>query len=101
MGFEDREYYQDQTWQRSWGSETPTTKRLLIITIVVFVAQTILTHAATNEFQLAKFQSTRISYIDEWFMLDADAVKSGQVWRLVTYMFCHDRQNPIALVFNA
>lgn len=100
MGFEDREYSQDQSWQRSWGSETPTSKRLLISVVLIFLAQSLLTHQATSEIQIAKFQSTRISYLDEWFMLDADAVKSGQIWRVVTYMFFHNRQDPISLVFN-
>lgn len=100
MGFEDREYSQDGSWQTSWGSDTPTTKRLLITTILVFLAQSLLTHDPTNALSVVKFQTTRISYLDEWFMLDVDAVKSGQVWRVASYIFVHDRQNPVGLLFN-
>ena len=35
MGWEDRDYNQHSAWNNSWGSETPITKRLLIITVVV------------------------------------------------------------------
>ena len=100
MGFEDREYSQDQSWQTSWGSDTPSTKRLLIITVLVFFAQSIFTRPTADPQLIVKFNSTRISYVDEWFMLDAPAALHGQVWRVATYAFCHDRQNPIALVFN-
>ena len=100
MGFEDREYSQDASWQTSWGSDTPTTKRLLIITVLVFFAQALFTRPATTNEEVMKFQSTRVSYLDEWFMLDAPAALQGQAWRIVTYAFCHERQNPFSLVIN-
>lgn len=100
MGFEDREYFQQDQAYTSWGSDTPTTKRLLIITVAVFFAQSLLVRETANLQLIAKFHSTIISYVDEWFMLDASAALSGQIWRLVTYAFCHDRQSAISLVFN-
>lgn len=33
----------------------------------------------------------RVSVIQKWFELDAEKVKRGQIWRLVTCGFCHDR----------
>lgn len=100
MGFEDREYSQDQSWQTSWGSDTPTTKRLLIITVLVFFAQSLFTRASADPELVRKFESIRISYVDEWFMLDAAEALRGQVWRVVSYGFCHHRQAPFSLVFN-
>jgi len=32
-----------------------------------------------------------VSIIQEWLQLDAHLVARGQIWRLVTYAFCHDR----------
>ena len=34
---------------------------------------------------------TNVSIIQEWLQLDAKLVARGQVWRLLTYAFCHDR----------
>lgn len=100
MGFEDRDYFQeDRSQDPKWGQETPTTRWLLVATVVVFIFQTILTREAGLD-GVMKFGARRISLIDEWFMLDADAVLSGQIWRVLTYAFCHDRQSPITLVFN-
>lgn len=123
MGSSNRDYMQDgyETRQRSWGDDTPTTKWLLIITGIVFVLQLFLTHdvevAAPGDSSVAQAGDTvitvgrhlaeptqrrrlfyNIPYIDEWFALDAQKVLHGQVWRLVTYVFCHS--NPISLVFN-
>ena len=100
MGWEDRDYNQHSAWNTSWGSETPMTKRLLIITVVVFFLQSLLTRPTTDQFLIMKYHSTHLSYVDEWFMLDAPAVLQGQVWRIFTYAFCHERQAAFSLVFN-
>lgn len=100
MGWEDRDYNQHSAWNTSWGSETPVTKRLLIITVVVFLMQSLMTRPTTDPQMIMKFHSTHLSYVDEWFMLDAPAVLQGQVWRIVTYAFCHERQAAFSLVFN-
>lgn len=123
MGSSNRDYMQDgyETRQRSWGDDVPTTKWLVIITVVVFVLQLILTHEVdlpgpdgpivlqadgliktvgrhvVEPVQRRRFVS-ETSYIEEWFNLDAQKVLHGQIWRLVTYAFCNS--NPIGLVFN-
>ncbi|MDX1948432.1 MAG: rhomboid family intramembrane serine protease [Pirellulaceae bacterium] len=33
----------------------------------------------------------RVSIVQEWLQLDTRLVLRGQIWRLVTYAFCHDR----------
>ncbi|HYV37728.1 MAG TPA: rhomboid family intramembrane serine protease, partial [Gemmataceae bacterium] len=39
------------------------------------------------------FPPQRVSIVQEWFELDTNKViRSGQVWRLLTCAFCHDRQ---------
>jgi membrane associated rhomboid family serine protease len=43
----------------------------------------------------------RISIVQEWFALETDkVVYSGQVWRLLTHAFCHDRTAPWHIFFN-
>lgn len=42
----------------------------------------------------------RVSIVQEWFQLDTSKVLDGQLWRLVTAGFCHDRQSVFHLLFN-
>jgi membrane associated rhomboid family serine protease len=42
----------------------------------------------------------RVSVVQKWCELDSDKVKHGQVWRLVTAGFCHDRMAIWHLAFN-
>lgn len=44
--------------------------------------------------------TNRESRIDEWLRMDVEKLKSGQVWRLVTYAFCHDRTSLFHIVMN-
>lgn len=44
--------------------------------------------------------SPRISVIQDWFELDSAKVLRGQVWRLVTSGFCHDRMGIWHLLMN-
>lgn len=85
MGFNNRDYMQDddQFDRQNWFQDIPTTKWLLIVTIVTFFLQTV--------------QSLNIESL---LSLDATRVQHGQIWRLLTYTFCHDRENPFGLVFN-
>jgi membrane associated rhomboid family serine protease len=123
MGFSNRDYMQDggETSGPSWGHDVPTTKWLLIVTVAVFFLQTLLTHTVqrNNSETIAKvdrgaitavalgaqdvamqFPGWQVSYIEEWCLLDASKVIHGQIWRLVTYVFCHARGSPLGLVFN-
>lgn len=119
MGSSNRDYMQDEYDSRggpSWGHDVPTTKWLLIVTVIVFFLQTVMTHSLrvrdTGSFasqpesapviHLAAMQmnAPQVSYIEEWLTLDADKVLHGQIWRLVTFIFCHNRFSPFGLVFN-
>jgi membrane associated rhomboid family serine protease len=43
----------------------------------------------------------RISIVEEWFQLEASkVVRYGQIWRLITCAFCHDRTSPWHIIFN-
>jgi membrane associated rhomboid family serine protease len=45
-------------------------------------------------------QSQRIGMVEEWLALDAQKVLHGQVWRLLTYAFCHERTAVLHILFN-
>jgi membrane associated rhomboid family serine protease len=50
---------------------------------------------------VAYLPGQRISVVQEWFELDTPkVVYSGQVWRLLTCAFCHDRLGVWHIVFN-
>ena len=137
MGLDNRDYLRDESRRYSGGfsggsfaSESPMCKRLLIITIVVFVLQMLLTRPWTNEEVLgmrvnliAEFQqkqdsikvdqlkrlpfrpqdyglSAQQSLVEEWFRLEQGKVLSGQVWRLLTCCFLHSRSDLFHIVFN-
>ena len=42
----------------------------------------------------------KISIVQDWCELDSSKVLSGQIWRLVTAGFCHDRSSIMHLLFN-
>jgi membrane associated rhomboid family serine protease len=42
----------------------------------------------------------KISVIHEWLELKPSLVLRGQIWRLLTYSFCHDRYGVFHILFN-
>jgi membrane associated rhomboid family serine protease len=119
MGSTNRDYMRDDDGSGvpSWGHDVPTTKWLIIVTVGLFFLQTIFTHSVSFEIReeprVAAIQhrhvaepvavrsfGDHVSYVEEWLVLDCHKVLQGQIWRLVTFVFCHDRDNPFSLVFN-
>ena len=89
MGFESRDYSQNESWKDTGGHDTPVTKWIVILTIVLFVVQV-----------LSISPTTQTSALFELLSLKATAVLSGQVWRTVTFIFCHEPTEIIGLVFS-
>ena len=53
------------------------------------------------ERSLSSAVGRRISVVQDWLELDPDkAVFGGQIWRLLTYAFCHDRGSPWHIIIN-
>jgi membrane associated rhomboid family serine protease len=53
------------------------------------------------EEMLSRMQGMRSSIIQEWFQLDPKkTVEKGQIWRLVTSAFCHERYALWHILFN-
>jgi membrane associated rhomboid family serine protease len=84
MGFEDRDYYRDPEWQPEGRGGWSAVHWLIGLCVAVFIAQNI--------------GSLRVT---EWLSLTTDDTLSRwQLWRLLTYAFCHDTRNLLHLVFN-
>lgn len=117
MGIESRGYMRDGHGYtdelattgfdpRGWP---PVTRGLIVATVVVFALQFLITRRFDPDTldsangPLAQRQAIlaggHISIVQEWFELDPRKVLRGQVWRLLTCGFCHQRGSwPI--VFN-
>lgn len=44
--------------------------------------------------------SPRVSVIQSWLQLDTEKVMKGQIWRILTSAFCHDRHGLFHILFN-
>lgn len=148
MGLDNRDYLRDESRRYSGGfsgggsgggssaSPAPTCRKLLIITVVVFLAQIFLTGSPALEeiqaikdrqisdlqrqyqeygddqiaFRIQELERTSVeqlarnlprrSIVQDWLQLDTSKVLSGQIWRLLTCAFCHDRDDPKHILFN-
>ena len=91
MGIENREYLRDEYDDTAGSFRRPSSKPMTVILVVVTVAVFVL--------QLMTSRSTGLrgvstSLVQEWLALNFDDVVSrGQIWRLLTYAFCHDQSN--------
>ena len=91
----------------------PVCKYIILANIVVFVLQIFsVRHPQLGELPQPSPNAAertladepaflRYSLVEEWFQLDTDKVVfQGQVWRLITCAFCHDRWNVLHILFN-
>jgi membrane associated rhomboid family serine protease len=94
MGLENRDYARGSSgWSGGYGgfggsgsSLAPVCKWLIIINVAVFVLQLMTAREAT---------------VEHWLSLDPERVVfHGEVWRLLTYAFCHARQELLHILFN-
>lgn len=42
----------------------------------------------------------RVSVVQQWLQLDTEKIKQGQIWRILTSAFCHDRHGLMHILFN-
>ncbi|MCP4855376.1 MAG: rhomboid family intramembrane serine protease [Fuerstiella sp.] len=107
MGLDNRDYLRDESRRYTGGfsggggggisaSQSPMCRNLLIVTIVVFLAQIFSVRSPSVE----EIQVPKISVVQSWLELDSSKVLSGQVWRLLTCAFCHDREDVSHILFN-
>jgi len=48
----------------------------------------------------AAAMAPRVSIVQQWLQLDSKKVKQGQIWRILTSAFCHDRNGLMHILFN-
>jgi membrane associated rhomboid family serine protease len=61
-------------------------------------SQTVPTDELPPEFY---WTQNRVSLVEEWLQLDTrQVIYRGQVWRLLTYAFCHERTSVFHILFN-
>lgn len=89
MGIQNRDYIRDSgAPYRGRGGEQSGWKWLIGITVGVFMLQ------------YMTAQGRGPSLVESWFELHPSLVLKGQVWRLLTYAFCHARENIFHIFFN-
>lgn len=98
MGIENRQYLRDEyddTAGRFRGpSSKPMTVILVVVTVAVFILQ-LMTKTSIAQPGAAP------SLVQGWLALNfEDVMTRGQIWRLLTYAFCHDQSNLLHIVFN-
>jgi membrane associated rhomboid family serine protease len=127
--FRDSDSYTDRIAGWSLDVLPPVCKWLLILNVVVFLLQIFVTRPPRREDYEAYLQMyeelrqessegeakehldpasekdllanlPRISRVQEWLQLETDKVFRGQIWRLLTCAFCHDRAGIWHLLFN-
>ncbi|HEY3787858.1 MAG TPA: rhomboid family intramembrane serine protease, partial [Urbifossiella sp.] len=119
MGIYSRDYYRDLT-PSPWSFErTPVVKLVIAINVVIYLALVLYVRPpvvpeearhmkddsdqALTERQLFELMRTMrpVSVIQEWLELDTNkVVREGQVWRLITHAFCHDRLSVFHILIN-
>ena len=129
MGLQNRDYYRSEYESDGTGGgsigDWSMVKKLLILTIAVFVVQVLSLREPTPKERLAESvkyiellrqqnpdaseekifdDAQRLvrkrSIIQNIFELNSAKVMKGQIWRLLTYAFCHDTWNPGHILFN-
>lgn len=131
MGIQNRDYYRSDATSGGMSGFSGQTmcQKLLIITIVVYLLQVLITvpHYYVDELieNASENQQTRLremvengqtrqlqalaerygyvryeSLLEEWGSADPLKISQGQVWRLLTYAFLHSRDGIWHLVFN-
>ncbi|HXY34524.1 MAG TPA: rhomboid family intramembrane serine protease [Planctomycetaceae bacterium] len=88
MGIYSRDYLRDDPrgWRSQWG--TPGCKWIIAANIIVFVLQLLSLHSTEVTYGDVTF-TRPTSAVTEALELDPARVLHGEVWRLVTYAFCH------------
>lgn len=92
MPIHNRDWYRESgSYGNSYGGKannaTPTCTRILIVTIAVYVAQIVISDGG-------------VSYVTRWLAVTSDTITHGQLWRLLTYAFCHSPDELFHIVFN-
>lgn len=105
MGIENRDYVRGGYSPRSFGGGggTDVVTKLIIVNVVIFVLQLLWTRQLVIETPDGPMAipGERESVVQSWLQLDGeDVFQRFQVWRLLTYAFCHSRTDLLHILFN-
>lgn len=84
MGIESRDYLRGGSGPRSFGGGSDVVTKLIVANIAVYVVQ--LLSGGTVELWLA--------------LIPEEVTQRFQIWRLLTYAFCHSRGDLLHILFN-
>lgn len=89
MGFEDRDYYREESEGGffSAGGVGTACKALIAINIAVFLLQILTTAGGT-------------STASQWLAFDVPSLFQGEVWRYLTWGFGYEDGQPLAFIFD-
>lgn len=102
MGIYSRDYLRedgDRPRRFGGGYSGDVVKTLIIANVIVFVLQILTTRTVAYQTPLG-IVPVRESLVESWLALDATRVLHGQVWRLLSYAFCHDTLQIFHILFN-
>src|SRR5262245_35795734 len=95
MGIANRDYYRESTSSNWTLGDAPAVKYIILATVAIFLLQIFSTRPSRDG------DRSRESVVEEWLVYDTDKIlKQGQVWRLTTNAFCHDRFGLFHILFN-
>ncbi len=120
MGIQNRDYYRESPSKSDSLGSAPVVKYLIIANVVVFLAQIFVVREVSpqeqfrnrnpdfvndfpeNDVKLRRhLPKVKEPIVQEWFELDSEkVVYRGQVWRLLTHAFCHDRLAIFHILIN-
>lgn len=102
MGLDNRDYLRDEARRYGEGGgfsgggftnpDGAICRKIIIATAVVFVAQFLFSRPTPG--------GVLDSLVIDWFRMETPKVLTGQIWRLLTYAFCHSPEDLLHIVFN-
>lgn len=95
MGSSDRDYFRDRPIGRDPMAAWNVVKWLIIANVAIYLLQILITTG-----QSGPGFGGRVSIFTQWLNLNTPDLFNGQVWRLLTYGFCHDRFGLFHILFN-
>ncbi|MBL8814628.1 MAG: rhomboid family intramembrane serine protease [Planctomyces sp.] len=95
MGIEDREYLRDEDGYSAYSEHGPRSGPTSIVTKIIIVT------AIVYLLQLFSIGPNGQSLVTSWLKLTtADLFQRGQIWRILTYAFCHSEQSLFHILMN-
>ncbi|MBX3436786.1 MAG: rhomboid family intramembrane serine protease [Planctomycetaceae bacterium] len=103
MGIESREYLRGGSGPRAFSGGGDVVTKIIIANVVIMVLQLIWTRplVVETEFGRVAVPGATESVVQSWLQLEGDDIfRRFQLWRLITYAFCHDRHSVFHILIN-